>query len=159
MTSVVRSFSFRFANITDMSDVEKIVVVFGVFDIVHAGHRYFLAEAKKLGTELVVAVAHDNLVFKLKGMAPENTLSQRIDNLSRERIADKILPGDLEMNTWSILLTHRPSIIALGYDQETLGTTLTKYINERKLNIKLNYIKPYLDGSLHSSKLRQKKND
>jgi cytidyltransferase-like protein len=44
------------------------VMVFGTFDGIHDGHRYFLNEAKKFGDKLVVAVAKDTTVKTLKGL-------------------------------------------------------------------------------------------
>ena len=35
------------------------VMAVGVFDLLHAGHLHYLEQAKSLGTELVVVVAHD----------------------------------------------------------------------------------------------------
>ena len=34
----------------------------GVFDLLHAGHLHYLEQAKLLGSELVVVVAHDDTV-------------------------------------------------------------------------------------------------
>ena len=38
----------------------------GVFDLLHAGHLHYLEQAKSLGTELVVVVAHDDTVRSQK---------------------------------------------------------------------------------------------
>jgi cytidyltransferase-like protein len=43
------------------------VVATGVFDIIHAGHAHFLNAAKEHGDELVVIVANDDTVRKMKG--------------------------------------------------------------------------------------------
>lgn len=136
-----------------MSGVKKKVMVFGVFDVIHDGHRYFLSNAKKLGDELIIAIAQDKSVEKLKGRLPKNTLLQRINNISNEMIADKILPGDLKIGNWNILMSCKPDIVALGYDQNKLGDALLKHLRLKKLEIEVRYVGPYLDGSLHSSKL------
>ena len=39
----------------------KIMAV-GVFDLLHAGHLHYLEQARLLGSELVVVVAHDDTV-------------------------------------------------------------------------------------------------
>ena len=46
---------------------KKIVFTNGCFDIVHAGHIYYLKEAKKLGDFLVVALNSDNSIKRIKG--------------------------------------------------------------------------------------------
>ncbi len=46
---------------------KKIVFTNGCFDIVHAGHIYYLKEAKKLGDCLVVALNSDNSIKRIKG--------------------------------------------------------------------------------------------
>ena len=38
----------------------------GVFDILHLGHLHYLEESKKLGDELIVVIATDETVRKLK---------------------------------------------------------------------------------------------
>ncbi|HEY4500387.1 MAG TPA: adenylyltransferase/cytidyltransferase family protein, partial [Candidatus Paceibacterota bacterium] len=45
----------------------KRVMVFGTFDILHPGHLYFLRAAKKLGDYLIVSLARDVNVRKIKG--------------------------------------------------------------------------------------------
>ena len=42
------------------------VMAVGVFDLLHAGHLHYLEQAKSLGTELVVVVAHDDTVRSQK---------------------------------------------------------------------------------------------
>ncbi len=51
---------------------EKIVFTNGCFDIIHAGHVGYLAEAKQLGDRLVVAINDDDSVRRLKGARPPN---------------------------------------------------------------------------------------
>ena len=42
------------------------VMAVGVFDLLHAGHLHYVEQAKPLGDELVVVVAHDETVRKQK---------------------------------------------------------------------------------------------
>ena len=44
----------------------KKVLVFGTYDIFHKGHEYFLKESKKKGDYLIVVVARDSTVKKIK---------------------------------------------------------------------------------------------
>jgi FAD synthetase len=44
----------------------KKVMTFGTFDLFHPGHVYYLSEAESLGDELIVIIARDERVTKLK---------------------------------------------------------------------------------------------
>jgi len=58
---------------------EKVVMTNGIFDILHAGHVSYLANARKLGDRLIVAVNSDASTKRLKGETrPVNPLSQRM---------------------------------------------------------------------------------
>lgn len=49
---------------------KKVVMTNGVFDILHAGHVSYLANARKLGDRLIVAVNSDASTKRLKGGFP-----------------------------------------------------------------------------------------
>ncbi len=58
---------------------EKIVMTNGCFDILHAGHVSYLANAAKLGDRLIVAVNSDDSVKRLKGAGrPVNAVDRRM---------------------------------------------------------------------------------
>lgn len=62
---------------------EKIVMTNGCFDILHAGHVSYLANAAELGTRLIVAVNDDASVTRLKGVGrPVNPVDRRMAVLS-----------------------------------------------------------------------------
>ena len=52
--------------------MKKRVVVFGIFDGVHEGHRSLFRQAKKHGDELVVIVGRDSASLKWKGKRPKH---------------------------------------------------------------------------------------
>jgi len=134
-------------------------LVFGTFDGVHDGHRAMLREARtvtsgesQVASEttdsvssdtrtrdsftrtpgpiyLVVAVAPDPVVFKLKGIAPRYSQAERLNMLKKERLCDEVILADEEVGTWRILKKVKPSIIALGYDQGDLQENLEEYID------------------------------
>lgn len=71
---------------------EKVVMTNGVFDILHAGHVSYLANARKLGDRLIVAVNSDASTKRLKGESrPVNPLEQRM-----------IVLGALESVDWVV---------------------------------------------------------
>ena len=58
---------------------EKVVMTNGIFDILHAGHVSYLANARKLGDRLIVAVNSDASTKRLKGETrPVNALENRM---------------------------------------------------------------------------------
>jgi len=98
----------------------KKVMVFGVFDGLHEGHRAFLRLAKELGDELVVALTDDGVVLKLKNHAPRQAFRERMDALKREFPGISVVKGDKEIGKWKVLRAVRPDIIALGHDQTAI---------------------------------------
>src|SRR5258708_1722744 len=76
---------------------KQVVLVTGVFDILHQEHTNFLQKAKQLGGILVVGIESDERVRKMKGEGrPLHTLPIRIKNLEALQIADEVfgLPKD-----------------------------------------------------------------
>lgn len=115
---------------------EKKVMVFGTFDVFHAGHEAFLKQAKKYGEYLIVVVARDNTVKKVKGTQPKNSEKERLDNVRECRYVDKAILGD-KKDKYKIIRKLRPDIIALGYDQFVFTYKLNKMIIEESMNTKI----------------------
>lgn len=135
---------------------KKKVLVFGAFDVIHDGHRYFLDEAKKHGDYLIVVVARDSTVIKLKGHMPERPLPNRIQALKKENIADFISPGDIIIGNWKIIGRLKPDIICLGYDQTELKQELLKALPIFDWKIKIITAGNFKGEILHSRHLRNK---
>lgn len=71
---------------------EKVVMTNGVFDILHAGHVSYLANARKLGDRLIVAVNSDASTKRLKGEErPVNALAQRMIVLAALEAVDWVI--------------------------------------------------------------------
>ena len=94
------------------------VMAVGVFDLLHAGHLHYVEQAKSLGDELIVVVAHDDTVRKQKH---EPVTNQEL----RRRMVEGLKPVDRAIvgnppsePIFDILNTVKPDIIALGYDQK-----------------------------------------
>lgn len=94
------------------------VMVFGTFDIIHAGHEDLFRQARALVREphLVVSVARDDVVARVKGMRPKNTEAVRQAKLSAHPLVDEAVLGQAHGYVAHIAAA-RPDIIALGYDQ------------------------------------------
>ncbi len=130
----------------------KTVVIFGVFDGIHDGHRVFISEAKMQGDKLIAIVARDTEVNKLKGKLPIQDEVTRIKNLLEVPDIDQVFLGDLEQGTYNIVKEVKPDIIYLGYDQQVLFDSISKAINEGTLpNIALVYGKSHQPEIFKSS--------
>ncbi len=105
------------------------ILVFGTFDGIHEGHRRMLREAKALGDYLIVAVAPDAIVEKLKGTMPWHSMQTRIAILKKEHIADDVVLADDRLHSWKIIKKYKPQVIALGYDQHELKAALKEYLD------------------------------
>ncbi|DAC46682.1 MAG: FAD synthase [Euryarchaeota archaeon] len=94
------------------------VMAVGVFDLLHAGHLHYLEQAKSLGDELVVVVAHDDTVRSQKH-EPVTSQDLRCRMVNGLKPVDKAIIGNSPGTPiFDILNVVKPDIIALGYDQK-----------------------------------------
>ena len=129
----------------------KKVMVFGVFDGIHEGHRQLLKQARNLGDYLVVVVAQNHIVEQLKGTQPRLDLAERFAHLEAEDGVDQVLIGDEEHGTWEVVKTNKPDIIALGYDQRVLKEDLEAHMKEFNPKPGIVVLDAYEPNDLHSS--------
>ncbi len=95
---------------------EKIVMTNGCFDILHAGHVSYLANARKLGDRLVVAVNSDASTRRLKGDSrPVNTLENRMLVLSALESVDWVIAFD-EETPQRLISELLPDLLVKGGD-------------------------------------------
>ncbi len=74
------------------ADQKSIVLVGGVFDILHIGHIRFLVESKKFADCLMILLESDEKVKNLKGKSrPIHTQSERAEVLSQLTVVDYIV--------------------------------------------------------------------
>lgn len=91
------------------------VMASGTFDLLHMGHIYYLKEAKKLGETLIVVVACDETVRKMKH-EPVTPEQMRVNIIRELKMVDDAVLGHKE-DMYKIVEEIKPDIIALGYDQ------------------------------------------
>ena len=143
-----------------MTPMGKTVLASGVFDLLHYGHVRFLEEAKRLGgpdARLVVIVARDRTVERLKGRRPIIPEDQRRALVEALKVVDEALLGYEEMNLEAVLEHVKPDIIAVGYDQERIEREVRRIIEERGLDIEVVRIGRFGDEELSSSsKIKRK---
>lgn len=135
--------------------VPKKVMCFGTFDILHKGHEFFLNEAKKLGDFLVVVVARDETVRKVKKQQPLNEEKLRLSNLQKLGMADKVMVG-YSGDKLRIIEDEKPEIICLGYDQKFFTRKLKEKLQQRGLNVEVVRLPAYKPEMYKSSLIRKK---
>ena len=94
------------------------VMAVGVFDLLHAGHLHYVEQAKSLGDELIVVVAHDDTVRKQKHEPVTNQELRRRMVLGLKPVDDAIIGNPPTDPIFDILEVVKPDVIALGYDQK-----------------------------------------
>ena len=94
------------------------VIAFGTFDLLHAGHRFFLREAKKLGNKLVVVVARNSTVEAVKGQKPDHPEQERLSVVKALPFVDRAVLGKEAGGRFEIVKEIGPDVVAMGYDQK-----------------------------------------
>jgi len=117
----------------------------GTFDILHPGHIYFLKEAKKLGDQLVVVVATDATVRKLKH-EPVNPEHVRLSLIKELKTVDEAYLG-YEDDMYRIVEEIKPDVIALGFDQIHDENRIKAELKKRNINAKVVRLKEFKNGS------------
>lgn len=133
------------------------IMVFGTFDFLHQGHKNFFLQARGLAKNpyLIVSVARDVNVKKIKKSAPVHHQNQRLDAIKKSRFADKCVLGGGK-NYLTHIKKESPSIIALGYDQRAYVDNLKKDILKGKLHVKIRRLKAFKPKAFKSSLLKRK---
>lgn len=129
------------------------VMVFGTFDLLHAGHENFFQQTKKLGNFIIVVIARDKTVEKIKGGKPFYCENDRSRNLKNKGWADKVILGDLK-DKYKVIKKFRPDVIALGYDQFAFTYRLEKFLMDEKMNTYIQRLHPYGPEIYKSSLIR-----
>lgn len=127
-------------------------MVFGTFDILHPGHLNFFKQAKKYGDYLIVVVGRDKIVKKVKGRLPKHSERERVNQIKKVGLADKVVPGRLR-NPYKIIQEYKPDVICLGYDQNSFADGLPEALKRLKLKTKIVRLKPFRQKIYKSSKL------
>jgi D-glycero-beta-D-manno-heptose 1-phosphate adenylyltransferase len=95
---------------------KKIVFTNGCFDLLHVGHLRLLAEAKKLGDVLLVALNSDRSVREIKGagrpILPER---ERAELIAALEMVDYVTLFD-EPDPLNLLREVRPDVLVKGGD-------------------------------------------
>ncbi|WP_292461182.1 FAD synthase [Methanothermococcus sp.] len=130
---------------------KKIVITAGTFDLLHPGHYNTLNYAKSLGDELIVIIARDETVKKIKGRKPIIPEEQRRMMVEAIKPVDKAILGSLT-DKLEPILKIKPDIIVLGPDQTTFKTQeLRDELKKHNLKTEVVKVENYTKCPFHSS--------
>jgi FAD synthetase len=118
-----------------------VVLASGVFDLLHLGHVKFLEEAKHAGgenAELIVIIARDNTVERVKGRKPIVPEDQRRALVESLKVVDLAVLGLETLDVNQVITKIKPEFIALGYDQEQMLQDVETYLKSHSdLSVKI----------------------
>ncbi len=123
------------------------IMCFGTFDKLHKGHLSYFRQARKYGDYLIVVVARDRNVEKIKGKLPCENEKKRLKKIDKINFVDKAVLGQLR-NRYNTIKKYEPDIICLGYDQEADIERLRKFFKGKVIRLK-----PFKENIYKSSKI------
>jgi len=129
------------------------VLIFGTFDLLHPGHIYFLNKARSYGDYLIVVIARDRNLLKLKNKQPLFLERERLKMISCLAMVDCAALGDLELGSYAVIRKYNPDVICFGYDQKKLKEDFMRHIFLNNLSIKIHTIKAHKSKRYKSSLL------
>lgn len=143
-----------------MNAVTKTVLTSGAFDLIHYGHIRLLEEAKGLGgpdARLVVIIARDETVRRLKGRGPTFPEDQRRALIEAMEVVEEALLGYEDLDMATVIEKVKPDIIAVGYDQDDIEQMARRIVEERGLDIEIHRLEKFVKEDLDSSsKIKRK---
>ncbi|MFP4402037.1 MAG: adenylyltransferase/cytidyltransferase family protein [Candidatus Nanoarchaeia archaeon] len=129
------------------------VMVFGTFDIFHKGHEFYFQKAKEYGDKLIVVIARDETVAKIKGFLPQNNEQNRLKTIEKSHLIHKAILGNLG-DKFKVIEEYKPDVLVFGYDQQSFNIGIEKELKKRNLeDIKIVQIKDALKPQKYKSSL------
>ncbi|MGA7367770.1 MAG: adenylyltransferase/cytidyltransferase family protein [Nitrososphaeraceae archaeon] len=118
-------------------DAIKVVLVGGVFDVIHPGHIHTLKAAKQHGDVLVVVVAQTSTAAKIKkGRKIYHSENLRKELVSSISFVDLAIIGS-QVSLYDTVERVSPDIIALGYDQIHGEKEISENCKDRNLSVRI----------------------
>ena len=135
--------------------IQTRIMVFGTFDLLHPGHRHFFRQARRLARSplLIVSVARDVNVRRIKGQLPLLSERRRARGVRQSGLADQVVLGGTRDHV-SHIIKHRPDIIALGYDQTAYVKNLRRDLSRQGLAPRIVRLRPHKPQRYKSSLLK-----
>ncbi len=139
-------------------DALKVVLVGGVFDLIHPGHIHTLKAAKAEGDVLVVVVARQSTAQKIKKYRKiYHDEKLRKDLVTSLNFVDLALIGK-EGTLYDTVEYVKPNVIALGYDQAHSERDIAENCKKRNLNVQVTRLSTPIPES-KSSKIKEELGD
>lgn len=118
-------------------DALKVVLVGGVFDVIHPGHIHTLKAAKQHGDVLIVVVARTSTAAKIK----KDRRIYHCEDLRKELVSslafvDLAIIGS-QVSLYETVERVSPDIIALGYDQIHSEKEISQNCKDRNLAVRI----------------------
>ena len=116
------------------------VLAFGTFDLLHEGHLFYLKNAASLGDKLIVVIARDKTVEKIKGFKPVKNEKSRLKIIKALKYVDEALLGlNYFDDKTKVVKKVNPDVIAFGYDLRNKNE-VKKHLKEEGIKAKNNKI-------------------
>lgn len=129
-------------------------MAFGTFDNLHPGHLSYLSQAGAYGDELIVVVARDQNVLKVKGHQAhekENTRREKVEQAIKGlSLKGEAILGGLD-DKWEVVKKFRPNFICLGYDQKIDLKALNELIASERFFCEIKRLEPFQPEKYKSS--------
>ena len=139
-------------------DALNVVLVGGVFDLIHPDHIHTLKAAKAEGDVLVVVVARQSTAQKIKKYRKiYHDEKLRRDLVTSLNFVDLALIGK-EGTLYDTVEYVKPNVIALGYDQAHSEKDIAENCKKRNLNVQVIRLSTPIPGS-KSSKIKEEMGD
>ena len=129
------------------------VLVAGTFDGIHPGHINFFEQALKHGDRLVVIVAREITVKKVKGQLPQIDEATRLRLISEQPLVSHSVLGSLK-DPFHTVVKVNPDVVAIGYDQTSFTKSLKFELESRGISPEIIRLKPFHPEKYKSSKLK-----
>lgn len=130
------------------------MLVFGTYDLLHEGHKYFLKKASEFG-KLIVVIARDETVFKVKKAKPWNDELYRLKAVQELYFVYLAVLGNLG-DKYKVIEKIKPNTIILGYDQTSFTDKLEEELNKRNLLCNIIRLNSYKPDEFKSSIIKKK---
>jgi FAD synthetase len=132
-------------------DALRVVLVGGVFDLIHPGHIHTLKAAKSHGDVLVVVVARTSTAMKInKDRRIYHNENMRKELVSSLSFVDLAIIGK-EGTLYDTVEYVKPDIIALGYDQAHSEKDIAYNCQIRNLNVRVIRLNTPMPGTKSSN--------
>jgi len=128
-------------------------MVFGTFDLLHEGHLHLFREAKKHAEQLIVVVARDSSVKKIKGFTPHQNELERLEKVRNVPLVNKAVLG-YEDDFYRVIEENNPAVLCFGYDQAKQN--IEAALKKRKIKAEIVTLSAFEPEKYKSSIARKK---